>query len=281
MKRKIIPHPQSFGFLPAILGASMLFALNPAKAQAIFQWGESSDYVTSGRPLRDIGGDSVTTNTFNRAYSESWSITPISGYSGPTLFGGWEVTAGSLSAATAANQVANNRPDLGGNDALFFRTQPSSATTTTLNGLVVGDLSESVAFSALESFVVTGIRNGVGAFNLRPVIQANGSYYIGSNATAIGTVYPLESMLDIEANNWNTYNPLSSIGSVGSSLSLDGTEEVTRVGFWFERSTGSGATMDTLVSNFSVTAIPEPSAYGSIFGFLALSLLAARRKMIF
>lgn len=261
--------------LPIALAALALTASTGFSAP-ILEWGDSTSYVTSGKALRDIDGTDVTTSTFNRAYVETFSLTPISGFSGPALLGGWSLDSGGLD-TISGTQFANNNASIGGNDGFLFRFNPASGGAD-MSIILADELASSVNLSDLQSFSIRASRNDVGSIFVRPVIRIGTSYYAGDTQTGLTTTYPA-SPVSLTLGGWIDYNPLSDIGDLsGSAASLTGTDQVNAVGFLIERPTGGSTDMDTYVGYLAVDAIPEPSSAALLLGVVAVAVAGLRRR---
>jgi hypothetical protein len=169
--------------------------------------------------------------------------------------------ASPLSASTAAPRVVNGDPNP---HYIMFRFYNDTGVNESASILVTHKLAESVVYSNLESYSVSALRVGLTAF-LRPVVKSGGNYFIGSVETLIGTSYPASpTTLDFESVNWLEYNPLTSIADTsGSSATLNDTDQIGWVGFYFLQNLANGTSQrDLNIKALQVTAIPEPSSLG-------------------
>ncbi len=110
---------------------------------------------------------------------------------------------------------------------------------------------------------------------LSAAVQIGGSWYVSQalpnpNATGVWNT----SVLDFGTATWSTLDfTAGSTLAIGSATALP-SGNLTAFGFY----AASGASGGTRIDGFTITAVPEPSTYGIIFGVGLIALAVARRR---
>jgi hypothetical protein len=234
----------------------------------------------------------ATESTFNTGFS----ATPVLGIGNtpagnvPLFIGGATGTYASTNglpsvfqlrtlnnALTGANNAILNRFDADGN-ALFVRSalvvESSNwlASTSGVTGL------SSYSLGIVQGTATAG--NNVTA-TVRAVVRDSGNYYV-SNSAFTGVLGSLD-ITDFGAETW--FNLGTGAALLSTNFADYGTagsvafSSITGVGMVYEYSTSDTAQREYRLGGLQVTAVPEPSTYALLAGFMALGLILMRRKL--
>jgi hypothetical protein len=235
----------------------------------------------------DLGGTGT-------AFDAGTAISPSSEYPGQTFYGA--VATSDATAAPLTNWAIYNDSLLNGTVAGTedWIQLSNSATTTGADkhhyGFILFKQADFLQYSTLAggvtldgttplSYVIR--RTGGSPTNAAFVVQTDAGYFINSPAAITNDQANGNALIEL-ANpagaSWNTYNPGSSIATIGSSANPDLTN-VIGIGLWFdnERVGTSTSGMNVNISNISFAAVPEPSTYALLGGCVALGLVLYRR----
>ncbi|HSH09045.1 MAG TPA: PEP-CTERM sorting domain-containing protein, partial [Oceanipulchritudo sp.] len=104
----------------------------------------------------------------------------------------------------------------------------------------------------------------------RMIVNQGGTYYISQQWTAGASN---STGWDPSATDWAVLNTSDYSYGAFNNLLLD---DVRGVGFYAQGAAVGGSGFK--IGSFEVTAVPEPSTYALIAGFLALGLILVRRR---
>ncbi|MEX0326274.1 MAG: PEP-CTERM sorting domain-containing protein [Puniceicoccaceae bacterium] len=246
----------------------------------IYSFGESTEYST-GAPQLTLGdGTTAASNSdLSRAFSTN-AMQPQTDYTGPGFFGGWEASD-SLNQNMDFPPLINQHTTTGGFDGLYFTLNATASEAGSFALLMMADASTTVNFSDLQSFTLAAARTtGTGQNAIaHAVIRVGSSYYVAD--TPANNVSSAYGDISLALTSWNTYDPASSLSAIGSSATLNGTDQVDAVGYLLFRnvlSTNTGGNTRFGVGKFEVVAVPEPSTYALLAGFATLGLILFRRR---
>jgi hypothetical protein len=226
-------------------------------SEILFEY--DGDYVESGQAFRLTADEFVSNSDSFRPFSERLTLNRIPGalYTGPDLFGGWEVE-GDAAPVSTTSQIANR----GDRDPLLFRFRNGSESTSRAIVLVMGILESPVNPSDLESFSFSAIQAGLpDEAEAQVVICLGDLYFISSESLPIlhGSP-PIEEELRFESLTWRAYDPRV-LGEIGDPVELSGMFKVSRVGFRFAFLLPGGSDLDRSLEVFSIRvsgkALPE------------------------
>lgn len=262
-------------FHGALLASAFLFVQSATAADTIVSWGPSPGYV---------GGHTNTVGLVSGAVSFSDTIARSpgapypNGESSGTFYGGaistnasgitiWRITNGATST----------------NDSITFGGP--MAASETLTSLYVWKKADFLAgyhtqASNITSFGTTLQHTGSGSLlagSARWVVQVEGAYYVSAafSTTTTATQYTLS---DLSSVSWFSINPSVSLTTIGAQWNSPDFSDVSSVGLWWQLSaTGSVATAAGNISEFNVTAIPEPSSVALLAGGLAAGIALMTR----
>jgi len=272
---------------PRVLGFLALLSLTSAlNAALMVDWG--GNYVSSNAPFSnpDNGATPPVAVTQYGGFSggSPLLLSPSNGYSGTSsIFYGQIIrTSGTATfTSTPSGTLGGTRvTDASSTDQLALKLDSSNASalflwkqTNFLNGLNTGILdlgAGSTVSTTVDTFAI-----GVAG---RAVVKSAGSYYI-SSAIFSGTG---TSSLDLTTLSWSTYDPATSISSIGSSFGLVSggvIGDVTEIGFFTGVNGGTNAVrLSSVEFNFSPAAVPEPSSYALLAGGVSAFFVLRRKK---
>jgi len=268
-------HPAS---ILAVLAAAFVTS-NSVSAQAIVQWGPSSDYVSIwSNESSLIVGDQV-------AFSDTVARNPTydgypNGLTSGTFYGG-AVAEGA--AGINLWRVTNNNPN-----ELSFNGYTDSAGQT-VTGMYVWNQADFLSGANTGDVTVTSMSANMysqGASTssgyARWVIEVSDSQYYVSDAYATARTAAEYSLNDMSSVNWYSMNPNSSMTTISETAWANPEfSAITAVGLWYQivdqRTSGTSSLGgEGRISSFS--AIPEPSAFAmALSGLTLLTTLGVRR----
>jgi hypothetical protein len=259
--------------------SALLLAILPAIASAQFivvDFGPSATYVTANQNL--TGGN----NGFSTAL-----ISPSTGYSGPSFWGG---VAGSDGFGMSTWAIMDNYGTAGDLDVIRGAR----------SGVAVGiSATYAIMFSGTQQFTIDdtsdsamslkarrdGGQTEAGVTGIRWLLRdTDGNYFISalndSAAAQFSNTWANNSPVTATALSnlsWFSYTfSTAAIGAAASGLQ-DRTFDAAGFHYTAKRVTSTGG-LDMSFGEFSVTAIPEPGAYAALLGGLGLLLVLARRR---
>lgn len=257
-----------------------------ANAAVIFNF-DSTSYVSGTSPNMNFATTSPYTNLTQ--------ISPTTNYSGPTIFGGWSQSTGTI----AANQISDNSTNAGGRDAWRYRTSSVTAGESAFNLMAfnksqfsdVNAQTNGFSLTAASTFTLGANRvggqtltNATTGTGIRWVLQDGSSYYISaldnSTAAQFGLGYATVGSGDLTALSWFNYDPATNISAIGTAATIDfGTATFDAAGMLYKaaRVSSTGA-IEMQYGQFVVdaVAVPEPTTWALLAGSLT-SLMIFRR----
>lgn len=287
-------------FVKSILlaAAGMAALATGARAQLVNVVNFSSNgYVTANQPLVQ---SPVTTNTAGTwrsrvNFSETLPLSPAANYSGPTFYGGYELTqVGGAVAPTATLTLLNGDRLFGGKDAISV-SRTMGANVPKSEALLI--LFKSADFmlpgslfliDSTSSFSLSESPFGAsGRYVQRIVVQSGGSYFISRwSSNGFATTSTLSSASS-DFGFWAAYDPTSALFFDASAATFSNVTltDVTAVGFAYATDSLFNAPSGTISSPafnlFSanltrIAPVPESSSCAAL-GVIGLIAVIARR----
>lgn len=229
------------------------------------------------------------------------SISPASGYSGQTFYGGltninaspdtWAITndvagrgGASMPALDWISAVTNATTDGAGtkfhHGVVFFQQSDFLAHDSLSGGVGLESLSVAVHRSSGNpsrfGFVIETSGVGGGYFLSDPVTY---NQFTGTGFNTNFSNGHWLNIADASAATWLSFDPETSYSTIEAAATPD-LSKVTGVGIWFEneRASASAAGLGFHITGLEVTAVPEPSAYALLAGALTLGMVMVRRR---
>lgn len=262
----------------AVLAAALFFAPSAFASDTIVAWGPSSNYV--GGHTSGVGLSSGAV-----AFSDTVSRNPTIGnypnsQSSGTFYGG---AASTNASGLTVWRVSNGAS--GANDAITFAGQLGTGDTAT--ALYVWKKEDFLASYDIRSaqataFTTTLQHTGAGATltgSARWVVKVADAYYV-SAAFSTTTAAVQYTLSDPASVSWFSLNPATSLTAVGAQWATPDFSDISGVGIWWQLAATAPVTLAAgNVSEFVVTAIPEPSSAAFLVGgFIGGVALIARPR---
>lgn len=274
-----------FGKLVSCLSvmAAITYAAPAAQSATVFEFGSDS-YVSQNvdfeRTASFTGSGPYITTV---AFDDTTPLSPSSGYTGPTFYGGYTFSSESFPVGFAAQGLFSKYSKIDSVDAIYFNVTGTSGTGFTGTAMrfasvfVFKQSSFNAPFQegnvSVNGFSISLFKHGgssaAGRFNPegRWLVEVDGSYYLSNRAFSTSTnevhqTFELSGE-DLHSTLWAAYDPTSSLNFDLSSAQFQELDlnAVTSVGFYIDEqsfSTNNTVGMRLAVSSFSVTSIPEP-----------------------
>ncbi len=243
-------------------------------------------------------GPYVDTNNF----SDTVALSPSSGYSGPTFYGGYRFSSSTIDKGFTREQI-RNAASPSTTDQLYLQSYQAGGwlgSNLSLHGIYIfkqadftaGHQTGSVALDGL-SFQWVGYGNTQGAetfdFVGRLVVQIDNVYYLSQTSISLANYNGNFSISGptLATEMWTAYDPNASLdfdpgAATFSPLNLEG---VTAVGLHFEEDGWAGTDAAGAAYGFGVisfaatgtTVVPEPSSMGAWLGTTMLAAIFSRK----
>lgn len=274
---------------PFLTLATSIAALpSGAEAATVFQYGPGNGYVSDNISFERTGAPSGSgPYTVEVGFDKANPLSPSSGYTGPTFYGGYRFSSDSYTLSFDRQGFINDYAKANGNDLIYFNLLGPSGNAdfynTTMQFASVFVFKQDAFNTPFQSGDVTvnGFSisifkhaNGLASTQFKPegrwLVEVGGTYYL-SNQTFTNTVNESYATFELSGNDlqttlWAAYDPSGDILFDSSSanfqpLTLEG---VTSVGFYIDetsfKTTSGTVGMRLGIGAFSVTstAIPEP-----------------------
>ncbi len=246
----------------------------------------ASDATFSRTATGSGSGPYVETLTF----SDASVLSPTSGYTGPTFYGGYQFSSSTVDSYLSRQQIRNGTTV----DRVTLQAYHPSGFTGSELSLQSAFIFQQADFASghtAGSNTITSLSvksNSFGAaFVGRFIVEVGGAYYV-SNSTASFSSSATTTLdgAPLTAETWATYNPITDLNfdqdtATFAALALN---DVTAVGVYIEADsyTGTGNSPFAVgFDNFTVqgtTTVPEPETFALIIGLGALGGAIIRRR---
>ncbi|MCC5807205.1 MAG: PEP-CTERM sorting domain-containing protein [Opitutales bacterium] len=231
-------------------------------------------------------------------YSDA--ISPASGYTGQTFYGGVVPTNTTVDSWFISNSVARGGVGMPALDWISAETGSTTdgAGTKFHRGVVLFQQSDFLNYSTnpggvtmddTSSMQVAVQRSSGNPSRFGFVVQTSESdFYVGGITTYdqfSGTGFDPNftnghflSISDPTSLDWFALN--TTTHQQGASATVD-FSSIIGVGVWFEneRASNSAAGLGWHMTGIEITAIPEPTTYAALFGLLAIGFVLVRRRV--
>ncbi len=269
-----------------ILGIAIVAAglVQPVSAAVLYDYDATNDYVSGDESLRKIDGTAYTGGDAGRAFSTN-AMQPISGYTGPAFFGGFEADAG---AANFENANVDSSGKVGG-DPIHFDMPNNN--NVRFDAVVMGSVGLA-QFDATSSVTVGAIRTSSqtnATASARLVFGIGSTYYVSTTEvlSSIGKDSVDSVTLDntgLDALSFQVYDPGTAIaydgGAAGAAFDpFVNNFDSVGVLLKYDRQAGSGRNglgLQLYQLTVDATVIPEPASM-ALLGLGGLMMFARKR----
>ncbi len=287
----------------SIIPMSALFVTGlvlPLHAGILVDYDGTDDYVSSdtdfARKASQSGsGPYVSDNPF----SDSSQLSPSSGYTGPTFYGGYNYTSSTVNGYLSRQQIRDYTPNA---DQIFLQAYKGtgwSGSTLTLHGIYIFNQADfnpgfetgSVSLDGV-SITWTGYITSVdsSSFDGRLAVEKSGTYYLSQTVIDLANNSGSFSLSGTSMQNelWAEFNPSSSLNFDAGSANFNSLdlESITAVGLYFEEDGWAGSSSQTTSFGLGIktfeatgTAIPEKSHMSVLFGMTVLAVAGIWRRV--
>lgn len=283
----------SFPLGVALLALALQLSAALSPASVVINYGLSDSYVASDTSFnRTAGSTGSGPYIFRRSFSTAANdqLSPGSGYSGPTFYGGYQFISSTINSGFSRQQIRNNFGTPAADQIYLqsFRTGGWDGSTLSiagvylfqqedfLNNLDTGSVSITSMSVSYSGFINT--TDSSTDFQGRYVVRIAGVYYVTQSTfnLALNSGSNTLNGSALQSELWAVYTPSTNLNfdqgsAVFSSLDLTG---ITGVGVYFENDGWSGSDVSSTpyglgIRSFEVQGIPEPSSL-ALFGLAAL-----------
>ncbi len=273
----------------------------PAQAAVLVNYDGTNNYVSADTNFNTTTTQTATDPyTFTNAFSDSTQLSPASGYTGPTFYGGYEYTSSTIDKGLSKQMVR----DLADGTPIYLQAYNGSGwegSALSLHGIYVfrqqdfnpGYETGNISLNGI-SMTWDGYGNTAGSepfdFEGRLAVEIGGQYYLSDtviNLNTYGGNFSISGST-LSSVQWATYDPTSDLNFDAGSASFNDMDldNIAAVGIYFEEDGWNGTNAQTTSFGFGIesfeatgTAIPEPSHMGALFGAVCLmGAWVARRR---
>jgi hypothetical protein len=274
--------------LPIVLVAFAVIAAPAVHGQVVVQWGQSTNIVTNFVSVN------LNTDVLNAATPRNPTIGGSSGYYdggspagiSAVFYGATFANTNTSPSATSRLQIPNNvtiSSQTSDNLVFDFGTLTVSSHTVAgvafwqkSDGFLNGFNTNTLAFSDINNLTLrTSVNAARAEQQLRVVIRDGADYYVSNHLGALSSGWTNFGLANI--SSWSNYNPTTDIVAIGSAATPV-LGDVTGIGYLFTDVNSDLSTVNFRVSEFNVTAVPEPSTVALLLGGVCALAIAGRFK---
>lgn len=276
------------------------FALT-AQSAVLVSYEAGNDYVSADTTFNTTATQTGSSPyTYVNAFSDTTQVSPASGYTGPTFYGGYEFSSSTVAKGITRQQIRTYAEG----DQIYMQSFNSGGwlnSVLSLHGIYVflqqdfnsGYNSGSISLEGV-SMTWNGYGNTAGSesfdFEGRLAVQVNGTYYLSDMVIDLSTYNGNVDISGTTLTNakWAAYNPSADLDFDAGSASFIDLEltSITAVGIYFEEDGWNGTDAANAAYGFGIesftatgSVIPEPSQMGALLAAVCLlSVLVARRR---
>lgn len=268
------------------------------QASTLVSYGSNTDYVTANTTFARTATRTSDNGTYTylNSFSDTTALSPSSGYTGPSFYGGYSFTVTGASAvpSSLSQQSIYNSARSTSYDDIYIQAYYGtgwSGATMSMASVFIFKLSSA---STLTSMTASLSNNTANTFRTsaswRWVVQSGGSYYVSQTTFNAGSAYTpyAFTLSDLSSTQWALYTPSSSLNFDQSSATYSNIDltNITAAGLYLENDswTGDSGTIgfEAAIQSFSVegTAVPETKSTALLlFGVLFIAGTTVRSRI--
>ena len=269
-----------FKFLTFLAATSVSFVVaTSAQSISVVQWGPEDDIVTGfSNTNRNVVQVDLAT-AFNP------DIGTHGYYQGGNPGNASAIFYGTVYNSTDGDSRLQIPNSITPNPLTFdFSNGTDTSATREIAGLALWQKSDgfltsnTISFADLSLSLDHSVNGSTARGEVRFVVREGaGDFFISND---LGTLSAANAGVANESmvSSWFSFDPTVSVLDVGA-VATPTLSDITAIGFsYYKQDQFTNATFR--VSEFSATAIPEPSTYAAILGFGALALVVWRRRLV-
>ncbi|MDQ8192978.1 hypothetical protein QEH59_00975 [Coraliomargarita sp. SDUM461004] len=296
-----IPNQSKHGLM---IFTAVCLASASIQAETLISYSASNGYVATdanfARPTAQVASNPYVYRT---SFSDTNQMSPVSGYTGPTFYGGHEFWSDSVDGGFSRRQIRNNTGS-DNTDQIYLQSYSSGGFLNEelrLAGVYIfkqEDFSNDLNTGAvtLTSLTVStaGFINSTDEsldFDGRYVVQvAGGNYYVSQTALNLRQNNGSFSLSGTALSNeqWALYTPSTSLNfdQNAASYTSISLSEITAVGLYFEEDEWIGTDSSSTAYGLGIrsfeasgtSSIPEPAHAGAMILAIVCSVGAFLRR---
>jgi len=263
----------------------------------------ASTAVLTADTLFSFGGDYASGNLLNArratgsgtgpyletvAFDDSAVMSPSSGYTGPTYYGGFEFSSSTVNGIISREGIR----DYAAADPIYYQSYNADGwegSELSLHLAVLFKQEDWLSGHQSGANSVTGLSLSTNAFSAgtgRFLVQIGGDYYVSNSTVIVSGAQTLElDVADLLLETWAEYDPNSNLNfDQSATFAALNLNDVTAAGFYIERDSWTGSSGPTPyglgIDAFSIsgTTIPEPSSMAVMLGLVGFVMSGCLRR---
>ncbi|MEM7576521.1 MAG: PEP-CTERM sorting domain-containing protein [Planctomycetota bacterium] len=281
-------------------------------AQAAVVVSYEGNYVGSDTNLSrvdaSLGARGAAGEAFGTAFSDTSALSPNSGYTGPTFFGGYEWVLKDTSQFpnsynAGRTQIRNERDNVNGTlsganrlDSITLQGDFDggggyNGTEMAFTALVLFEAGDLIDLSSIEFRREVAAAGQSGTFTQHLVAEQGGHYYISQDVSPgalVGNNTFNLNQAQLDGLTWAAYSPGTQLNfdqAAATFAALDLDLGVTSIGYYLEgddltytAASSTGPTLNLSIFEAQGTVVPEP-ATAALLALGGMTVLLRRRTV--